>query len=79
MNNEDIAKELLSVLKERMMYREGLPSDGWAIEKICDALATAQQSEQEDLLPCGHSSDSLGGFGGCNPNGSCVECEASKI
>jgi len=48
MNNEDIAKELLSVLKERMMYREGLPSDGWAIEKICDALATTQQSEQTD-------------------------------
>jgi len=45
---------------------------------IYDNLQAAQQSEQANLLPCGHSSDSLGGFGGCNPNGSCMECEASK-
>lgn len=45
MTNREIAKELLSVLKEKMWYREGLPSDGWAVEKIIDALVAAQQSE----------------------------------
>lgn len=38
----------------------------------------AQKSAQTDLLPCGHSVDSLGGFGGCNPNGSCMECAATS-
>lgn len=37
----------------------------------------AQQSVQADLLPCGHSSDNLGNFGGCNPMGSCVICDAA--
>jgi hypothetical protein len=30
---------------------------------------------EEDTLPCGHNAASLGGFGGCNPNGTCMECE----
>lgn len=38
----------------------------------------AEHSVQADLLPCGHSVDSLGGFGGCNPNGSCLECAATS-
>ena len=38
----------------------------------------SQQGVQADLLPCGHSVDSLGGFGGCNPNGSCMECAATS-
>jgi hypothetical protein len=42
MEFEDIAKELLSILKEKMMYREGLPSDGWAVEMICNALEAAK-------------------------------------
>ena len=37
----------------------------------------AQHGVQSDLLPCGHSSDNLGNFGGCNPMGSCVICDAA--
>jgi len=33
---------------------------------------------QEDVLPCGHSADNLVGFGGANPNGSCLVCELLK-
>jgi hypothetical protein len=43
---------------------------------ILNDLEAAQQSVQADLLPCGHSVDNLGGFGGCNPNGSCMACAA---
>ena len=42
MSNEEIAKELLSVLMKKMLFREALPSEGWAVEKICDALEAAQ-------------------------------------
>lgn len=37
----------------------------------------AEHRVQADLLPCGHSSDNLGNFGGCNPMGSCVICDAA--
>ncbi len=40
-------------------------------------LVAAQHRVQADLLPCGHSSDNLGNFGGCNPMGSCVICDAA--
>ena len=54
MSNEEIAKELLEVLMEKMWFREGLPGKGWAIEKICNALEAASQpraqySAQTDL------------------------------
>ena len=52
--------------------------EGLAIaQMIVDALNAAQQSAQADLLPCGHSADNLGNFGGCNPMGSCVICDAA--
>ena len=38
----------------------------------------AQHNVQADLLPCGHSVDNLGNFGGCNPMGSCVICDRQK-
>ena len=40
-----------------------------------NAIAEEEVNHQDDLLPCGHSSEHLGGFGGCNPNGSCMLCE----
>lgn len=52
MSNEDFAKELLKVLKERMWYREGLPSDGWAVEKICQCLEAAKQAGAVDVCQC---------------------------
>ena len=52
MSNEEIATELLSVLMEKMWFREGLPSEGWAVETICNALVAAQQSVQSDVALC---------------------------
>ncbi len=43
-----------------------------------NANAEEAVNHQDDLLPCGHSSEQLGGFGGCNPNGSCMICESQK-
>lgn len=65
-------------------YRENLKSMQASIramlgkreDKILRGLH-AEQYAQADLLPCGHSSDNLGNFGGCNPMGSCVICDAS--
>lgn len=49
-----------------------------ALGIILSALEEAAQHRvQADLLPCGHSSDNLGNFGGCNPMGSCVICDAA--
>jgi hypothetical protein len=62
-SNEEIAKELLSVLKDKMMYREGLPSDGWAVEVICNALVAAQPSVQPTVATgcpyCGVSAEDI--------------------
>jgi hypothetical protein len=68
MPNEEIAKELLSVLKEKMMYREGLPSDGWAVEMICNALVASQQTYALDGAYCTHCE--------CNTvyDGCCITC-----
>lgn len=49
MSNEEIAKELLSVLMEKMWFRGVLPSEGWAVEKICKALEASKQSVQTGL------------------------------
>lgn len=54
-----------------------------AIEMLAD-LAEHQQKVKDqagaefETLPCGHSADNLGNFGGCNPMGSCVICDAEK-
>lgn len=44
---EEIARELLSVLKGKMIYREGLPSDGWAVDMILNAIAAALNAPSE--------------------------------
>jgi hypothetical protein len=71
MSNEDIAKELLSVLKDKMMYREGLPSDGWAVEVICKALVAAQQSVQPTGGNCAECCELQVVYDGC-----CINCGA---
>lgn len=49
----------------------------WLKVQYLQLFEAAQHSVQADLLPCGHSSDNLGNFGGCNPMGSCVICDAA--
>ena len=50
MSNKEYAEKLLEALKEKMWYREGLPSDGWAVEKILEVLDAVEQGAQEALL-----------------------------
>jgi len=38
MSKKELAEKLLVTLKEKMWYREGLPSDGWVVEKILEAF-----------------------------------------
>ena len=49
-SNKEIAEKLLETLMEKMWYREGLPSDGWAVEKILEVIEAAQQIAQADGL-----------------------------
>lgn len=53
MPNEEFAKKLLETLKEKMWYREGLPSDGWAVEKILEVLDAVEQGVQATMLDDG--------------------------
>ena len=46
--------------------------------EVLIAWATGLTKPADELLPCGHSIDNLGGFGGCNPNGSCLLCASNK-
>lgn len=49
------------------------------VEAMANELkAFRDKDAPEETLPCGHSVESLGHFGGTNPNGSCMECEDIK-
>lgn len=76
MQMNEVEKEVLYKFVE--LHRKHQDGDVLFLWVQAGGKVASQQSVQADLLPCGHSVDSLGGFGGCNPNGSCMECAATS-